>query len=200
MWVIVPPFPSGGAPTIMGGTPNPPPTPSQPTEPSKGHGFSRAKNSRSAGAYRAAAGPSGAAGGTTQLAEPQGGWPTSVLPQNLGAPHLFSEMWVIEPLLPARLRLRINRVKLLSEHRRNQLLHLRQVNLPQRPRIIRSLQRPIVRTPVLFNLLFLTGTLAYGTTWDLNGGASAPISLITLGGSLDRKRSDTQSLTLVFAQ
>jgi hypothetical protein len=45
----------------------------------------------------------------------------------------------------------------------------------------------------------LTITLAYGVTWDVNGGAGAPISLVTLGGSLDRKRSDTQELTLVFA-
>ena len=44
----------------------------------------------------------------------------------------------------------------------------------------------------------LTVTLAYGVTWDFNGGATIPISLVTLGGSLDHSRSDTQTIELTF--
>ena len=67
---------------------------------------------------------------------------------------------------------------------------------------LRAAAAQVKQTPTIGKGQFssLTVTLAYGATWALNGGASAPISLVTLGGSLDRKRSDTQSLTLVFAQ
>ena len=67
---------------------------------------------------------------------------------------------------------------------------------------LRAAALQVKQTPTVGQGKFssLTVTLAYGVTWDVNGGAAAPISLVTLGGSLDRKRSDTQSLTLVFAQ
>jgi hypothetical protein len=44
----------------------------------------------------------------------------------------------------------------------------------------------------------LTVSLAYGVTWDFNGGATLPISLVTLGGSLDHSRADTQTIDLTF--
>jgi hypothetical protein len=44
----------------------------------------------------------------------------------------------------------------------------------------------------------LTVTLAYGVTWDFNAGATVPISLVTLGGTLDHSRSDTQTVSLTF--
>ena len=44
----------------------------------------------------------------------------------------------------------------------------------------------------------LTVTLAYGVTWDFNAGATVPISLVTLGGTLDHSRSDTQTVELTF--
>ena len=44
----------------------------------------------------------------------------------------------------------------------------------------------------------LTVTLAYGVTWDFNGGATVPISLVTLGGTMDHSRSDTQTVELTF--
>lgn len=50
--------------------------------------------------------------------------------------------------------------------------------------------------PAMFKTL--TVSLAYGATWDFNAGAAVPISLVTLGGTLDHSRADTQSLKLVF--
>jgi hypothetical protein len=44
----------------------------------------------------------------------------------------------------------------------------------------------------------LTVSLAYGVTWDFNGGVTVPISLVTLGGTLDHSRADTQTVKLTF--
>jgi hypothetical protein len=44
----------------------------------------------------------------------------------------------------------------------------------------------------------LTVTLAYGVSWDFNAGATVPISLVTLGGTLDHSRADTQTVELTF--
>ncbi len=44
----------------------------------------------------------------------------------------------------------------------------------------------------------LTVTLAYGVTWDFNGAAALPISLVTAGGTLDHNRNDTQTIKLTF--
>jgi hypothetical protein len=44
----------------------------------------------------------------------------------------------------------------------------------------------------------LTVTLAYGVTWDFNAGASVPISLVTLGGTVDHSRADAQTVELTF--
>ncbi len=44
----------------------------------------------------------------------------------------------------------------------------------------------------------LTVTLAYGVTWDFNGSATLPISLVTAGGTLDHNRNDTQTIKLTF--
>ena len=46
----------------------------------------------------------------------------------------------------------------------------------------------------------LTITLSYGVVWDTSGGGDGTINLITLDGSVDRKRSDVQTLTLTFGQ
>ena len=46
----------------------------------------------------------------------------------------------------------------------------------------------------------LTVTLAYGVIRDTSVGGSGTLSLVTLDGSLDRKRSDVQTLTLTFGQ
>ena len=46
----------------------------------------------------------------------------------------------------------------------------------------------------------LTITLSYGVVWDTSGGGDGTISLVTLDGSVDRKRSDVQTLTLTFGQ
>ncbi|HEX4068369.1 MAG TPA: hypothetical protein VHZ09_20280 [Acidobacteriaceae bacterium] len=44
----------------------------------------------------------------------------------------------------------------------------------------------------------LTVTLAYGVTWDFNGGVTLPISLVTAGGTLDHNRADAQTIKLTF--
>lgn len=44
----------------------------------------------------------------------------------------------------------------------------------------------------------LNVSLAYGVTWDFNGGVTVPISLVTLGGTLDHSRADTQTVKLTF--
>lgn len=40
--------------------------------------------------------------------------------------------------------------------------------------------------------------LGYGVVWDVSGGGNGTISLVTLNGSMDRKRADVQTLTLTF--
>ena len=67
---------------------------------------------------------------------------------------------------------------------------------------LRAAAEQVKQTPTVGAGKFstLSVTLAYGVTWDANAGAAAPISLVTLGGNLDRKRSDTQTLTLLFAE
>lgn len=44
----------------------------------------------------------------------------------------------------------------------------------------------------------LTVTLTYGAVWDVSGGGSGTLGLVTLDGSVDRKRADVQTLTLIF--
>ena len=44
----------------------------------------------------------------------------------------------------------------------------------------------------------LTVTLAYGVVWDTTGGGSGTVRLVTLDGTIDRKRADVQTLTLTF--
>ena len=46
----------------------------------------------------------------------------------------------------------------------------------------------------------LTLTLSYAAVWDTSAGAGGTLSLVSLDGSVDRKRSDVQTLTLVFGQ
>lgn len=46
----------------------------------------------------------------------------------------------------------------------------------------------------------LTVSLAYGVTWDINGGITAPIHLVTIGGTLDRSKNNVQQVKLVFAK
>ena len=48
------------------------------------------------------------------------------------------------------------------------------------------------------NFSRLSVTLGYGVIWDTSGGGSGSIGLVTLEGSIDRKRSDVQTLTLTF--
>ena len=44
----------------------------------------------------------------------------------------------------------------------------------------------------------LTVVLSYGVIWDMSTGGDGMLSLVTLDGSVDRKRSDVQTLTLTF--
>ena len=44
----------------------------------------------------------------------------------------------------------------------------------------------------------LSVTLAYGVVWTVSGGGSGTVGLVTLTGSVDRKRADVQTLTLSF--
>lgn len=53
------------------------------------------------------------------------------------------------------------------------------------------------KDPLVFKQLSVT--IAYGVTWDVNGGINAPISLVTLGASIDRSKNNVQSVKLVFA-
>ena len=46
----------------------------------------------------------------------------------------------------------------------------------------------------------LTVTLSYGAVWDASAGGEGTLGLVTLDGSVDRKRSDVQMLTLYFGQ
>ena len=45
----------------------------------------------------------------------------------------------------------------------------------------------------------LTVTLSYGVVWSGTAGGGGAISLVTLDGSVQRRRSDVQTLTLTFA-
>lgn len=53
------------------------------------------------------------------------------------------------------------------------------------------------KDPLTFKSLAVT--ISYGVTWDVNGGINAPISLITLGPSLDHSKNNVQQVKLVFA-
>ena len=44
----------------------------------------------------------------------------------------------------------------------------------------------------------LSVSLGYGAVWDFSGGGAGTLGLVTLGGSIDRKRADVQTLTLSF--
>lgn len=44
----------------------------------------------------------------------------------------------------------------------------------------------------------VTVTLSYGVIWDVSGGAGGVLGLVTLDGSVDRKRSDVQTIALSF--
>lgn len=46
----------------------------------------------------------------------------------------------------------------------------------------------------------LTVTLSYGAVWDASAGGGGTLNLVALDGSVDRKRSDVQTLTLYFGQ
>ena len=46
----------------------------------------------------------------------------------------------------------------------------------------------------------LTVILSYAAEWDATAGAGGAVSLVTLDGSVDHKRADVQTLTLVFGQ
>lgn len=50
------------------------------------------------------------------------------------------------------------------------------------------------------NFTNLTVVLSYGVVWDTSAGGAGTIGLVTLDGSVDRKRSDVQTLTLIFGQ
>jgi hypothetical protein len=54
-----------------------------------------------------------------------------------------------------------------------------------------------IKDPLVFKQL--TINLSYGVTWDINGGISVPINIITLTASLDRSKNAVQSVKLVFA-
>jgi hypothetical protein len=43
-------------------------------------------------------------------------------------------------------------------------------------------------------------TVQFCVRWDANGGANAPISLITVGLNGDKSRNTAQSVKLVFAE
>jgi len=53
------------------------------------------------------------------------------------------------------------------------------------------------KDPLTFKQLSVT--ISYGVTWDVNGGINAPISLVTVGASLDRNKNNVQQVKLVFA-
>lgn len=53
------------------------------------------------------------------------------------------------------------------------------------------------KDPLVFKQLSVT--LGYGVTWDVNGSASVPISIVTLGPGLDHSKNSVQTVKLVFA-
>lgn len=54
------------------------------------------------------------------------------------------------------------------------------------------------KDPLVFKQLSVT--LGYGVTWDVNGGASIPINIVTLGPGLDHSKNSVQTVKLVFAE
>lgn len=71
---------------------------------------------------------------------------------------------------------------------------------------IRSAAEAIVEqtkdpTPAKDPLVFkqLSVTISYGVTWDINGGINAPISLVTLGASIDHSKNNVQQVKVVFS-
>jgi hypothetical protein len=52
------------------------------------------------------------------------------------------------------------------------------------------------KDPLVFKQLSVT--ISYGVTWDINGGATVPISVVTLTAQLDRSKNAVQSVKLVF--
>lgn len=53
------------------------------------------------------------------------------------------------------------------------------------------------KDPLTFKQLSVT--ISYGVTWDVNAGINAPISLVTLGPSIDHSKNNVQQVKLVFA-
>lgn len=71
---------------------------------------------------------------------------------------------------------------------------------------IRSAAKAIVEqtkdpTPAKDPLVFkqLSVTISYGVTWDINGGINAPISLVTLGASIDHSKNNVQQVKVVYS-
>ena len=60
-----------------------------------------------------------------------------------------------------------------------------------------KMQAPSKDDPLVFKQLSVT--VSYGVTWDVNGGLNVPISLVTLGPSLDHSKNNVQQVKLVFA-
>lgn len=53
------------------------------------------------------------------------------------------------------------------------------------------------KDPLVFKQLSVT--ISYGVTWDINGGINAPISLVTLGVSIDHSKNNVQQVKVVFS-
>lgn len=53
------------------------------------------------------------------------------------------------------------------------------------------------KDPLVFKQLSVT--VSYGVTWDVNAGINAPISLVTLGASIDHSRNNVQQVKVVFS-
>lgn len=53
------------------------------------------------------------------------------------------------------------------------------------------------KDPLVFKQLSVT--LGYGVTWDVNGSATIPINIVTLGPGLDHSKNSVQTVKLVFA-
>jgi hypothetical protein len=53
------------------------------------------------------------------------------------------------------------------------------------------------KDPLVFKQLSVT--ISYGVTWDANGGINAPISLVTLGASIDHSKNNVQQVKVVFS-
>lgn len=53
------------------------------------------------------------------------------------------------------------------------------------------------KDPLVFKQLSVT--VSFGVTWDVNGGITLPIDIVTLTAQLDRSKNSVQSVKLVFA-